>query len=133
MKKMTIFGFLMVVMFACSTETIAPEMGSLDIKVTIEPLCPVEPCNKTVEQYRQIYEAYSFIITNVSTKKVIMEQKISYNGTNGLLNATNIEVGEYELDLKPQSFFSKDSFPKTFKIEKDKTTKLEILIDTGIR
>ena len=130
---MTILGFLMVVIFACSTESNEPETGSLDIKVTIGPLCPVEPCTNSAEQTKQIYEAYSFVVSDAKTKKTVLEQKITHNGTNGLMNATSIPVGEYELDVKPKTFFSQEKFPQTFKIEKNVTTKLNIDIDTGIR
>jgi hypothetical protein len=133
MKKMTILGFLMVVMFACSTEIIAPETGSLDISVSIGPLCPVEPCKKTAEEIKMIYEAYSFVVKDTKSNTIVLEQKITHNGTNGILNATSIAVGEYELDVKPQTLFTKSGFPKLFTIQKDKTTKLEVDIDTGIR
>lgn len=133
MKKIAIIGFLWVVIFSCSTKTVAPETGSIDIKVTIGPLCPVEPCNKTAAEFKSIYESYSFVISNPTSKAVIIEQKITHNGTNGLMKSTNIAVGEYELNIKPENFFTKRGFPKTIKIEKDKTTSLEIDIDTGIR
>jgi len=133
MKEMGIISFLWAILFACTTKTIVPETGSIDIKVTIGPLCPVEPCNKTTEELKLIYESYSFVITNPKTKMVVLEQKLIHNGTNGLMKSSNIAVGEYELNIKPENFFTKRGFPKTIKIGKDKTTSLEIDIDTGIR
>ena len=132
-KIWVLAGLSIIFLMACTSETLAPATGSLDIKVTIGPLCPVEPCKKTAEEFRQIYESYSFVITNPKDKSVVLEQKLSYNGTNGLLKSNSIAVGEYELNLKPESFFTKRGFPKTVIIEKDKTTTMEIDIDTGIR
>jgi hypothetical protein len=133
MKNITTIILVLVVIFACSTKTIAPETGSIDIQVTIAPLCPVEPCNKTTEELKTIYESYSFIISNPKDKSVVLEQKLAYNGTKGLMKSSNITVGEYELNIKPDNVFTRKGFPKTIKIEKDKTTSFEIDIDTGIR
>jgi hypothetical protein len=130
MKKMTTFlGLSIIFLIACTSETVTPVTGSLDVKVTIGPLCPVEPCKKTASEFTAIYEAYSFVIT----KAVVLEQKISYNGTNGSFKSNNIAVGDYELNIKPENFFTKRGFPIAVKIEKDKVTNLTIDVDTGIR
>lgn len=135
MEKYVILSIYSMLLFliACATETITPDTGSIDLKVTIGPLCPTEPCNRDVKEITQIYESYSMVITESMTKKVILEQKLTYNGKNGAMKASNLAVGEYELNVKPETFFTKKSFPKTLKIEKDKVTSLEINIDTGIR
>jgi hypothetical protein len=133
MKKMAIIGFLLVAFMACTTQTVAPETGSIDIKFTVGPLCPVAPCNKTKEEFKQIYEAYSFVITNPTTKSVISEQKVTYIDNYGVVKLSNLAVGDYEIGLNPVNFFTKKGFPMTVKIEKDKTTSLEIDVDTGIR
>ncbi len=120
-------------LIACASETVLPDTGSLDIKVTIGPLCPTEPCNRPPDDIRKIYETYSFTVTDTKTSKQVMEKQLTYNGTNGVMKSTDIIVGEYELNVKPETFFTKRVFPKTIKIEKNKTTSLEIDIDTGIR
>lgn len=132
-KVIGFIGLLTLFLMACASEVVSPDTGSLEVKVTIGPLCPVEPCNKTAAELKTIYEAYSFIITNSTSKAVVLEQKLTYNGTNGLMKSTNVAIGEYELTISPESFFTKKSFPKTIKIEKDKVTSLEIDIDTGLR
>ena len=132
-KSIAFLGLSIIFLIACAGETVAPETGSLDIKVTIGPLCPVEPCKKTASEFAAIYEAYSFVITNPTTKAVILEQKLSYNGTNGAFKGNNIAVGEHELNIKPENIFTKRGFPKTVKIEKDKVTSLTVDIDTGLR
>ncbi len=126
-------GLSMIVLMACASDVVAPETGSIDLKVTIGPLCPVEPCNKTTAQLTAVYESYSFVISNPKDKSVVLEQKLTYNGTNGAFKGTNLAVGDYELNIKPENVFTKRGFPKTIKIEKNKTTSLEIDIDTGLR
>lgn len=133
MKNFILFSMILVTLFACSSQAITPEVGSLDLKVTIGPLCPIEPCNRTTDDIRKVYEAYAFTIKDTKTGKVVLEKKLTYNGTNGVLKSTDILVGEYELDVTPSSVFTKKNFPQTFIIEKGKTTQLEVLIDTGIR
>lgn len=124
---------MLATLFACSSQTITPDIGSLDLKVTIGPLCPIEPCNRTADDIRKVYEAYTFTVKDVKTGKVVLEKTLTYNGTNGVLKSTDMSVGEYELDFTPKSFFTKQGFPRPFTIEKSKTTQLEISIDTGIR
>jgi hypothetical protein len=133
MREIVSISFLWVVLFACSNKTITPDTGSLDIKVTISPLCPTEPCNRPAEDIRKVYETYSFTLTDTKMSKQVLEKQLTYNGTNGLMKSSNIAIGEYELNIKPENFFTKRGFPKTIKIEKNKTTSLEIDIDTGLR
>lgn len=124
---------MFVTLIACSSPTITPDIGMLDLKVTIGPLCPVEPCNKTAVELAIIYESYSLIISSLTTKEVVLESKVLYNGSNGSVKANTIAVGEYELNIKPENVFTKRGFPKIIKIEKDKTTSLVIDVDTGLR
>lgn len=134
MRKMILVWLSIVAIFmACTAEEITPATGSLDVSVSVGPLCPVEPCNISADKIKAVYETYGFVVTNVSTKKVVLEQKISYNGTKGVLKSASIPVGEYEIDITPKNVITSRGFPKTFTIEKDKTTVLDISIDTGIR
>lgn len=130
---MLIWLSIVAVFVSCATEDVTPATGSLDVSVSVGPLCPVEPCNISAEKIKAVYEAYGFVLTNISTKKVVLEQKITYNGTKGVLKATTIPVGEYEIDITPKNVLSSKGFPKTVVVEKDKTTVLDINIDTGIR
>lgn len=122
-----------VILIACSSQTITPNIGSLDLKVDIGPLCSFEPCNRTADDIRKVYETYTFTVKEAKTGKVVLEKTLAYNGTNGVLKSTDMPVGEYELDFTPKSFFTKQGFPKSFNIEKGKITQLKISIDTGIR
>lgn len=133
MKNYIIVSVMCLTLISCSSQTITPDIGSLDLTVTIRPLCPVEPCNRTAVELAAIYESYSLIITSLTTKRVVLEPKVLYNGLNGSVKANRIAVGEYELNIKPENVFTKRGFPKIIKIEKDKITNLVIDIDTGLR
>ncbi len=133
MKRFIILSMIVVTLIACSSKTITPDIGSLDLKVAIGPLCPVEPCNRTADEIRKVYEAYTFTVKESKTGKVVLEKTLTYSGTNGVLKSTDMSVGEYELDFTPKSFFTKQGFPRPFTIDKGKTTQLDISIDTGIR
>jgi hypothetical protein len=133
MKSHIILSTIFLTLIACSSQTITPDIGSLDLKVTIGPLCPVEPCNRNADDIRKVYEAYTFIVKEAKTGKIVLEKTLTYNGTNGLLKSTDMSIGEFELDFSPKSFFNKQGFPRPFIIEKSKITQLNISIDTGIR
>lgn len=133
MKNCIILSMLLIATIGCSSQAITPDSGSLDLKVTIGPLCPIEPCSRTAEDIRKIYESYSFTVKDTKTGKVVLEKNLTYNGTNGVLKNTDMVVGEYELDVAPSSIITKRNFPQKFIIEKGKTTQLEISIDTGLR
>ena len=127
-----IMGLWMVMGFI-SCSKVEPEVmkGYLILNVTIGPLCPVEPCKKTQEELKNIYEAYSIVITNASSGTVALEKSLAYNGTMGILNQTELNVGEYKIDVKPTNIFS--GLPKSIKIENGKTITMDLNIDTGIR
>ena len=132
-KIWILLSLLGLILVACVSDVITPDMGALDVKITVGPLCPVEPCNKTKEELKQIYESYSVVLSNDITKNVVSTQKVSSIDTYGEVKMSNLEVGAYELNIKPSSIFTNQIFPKKIKIEKDKTTSLEVDIDTGIR
>jgi hypothetical protein len=123
--------WLVVGIISCGK--VEPEVmkGYLIVNVNIGPLCPVEPCKKTQAELKNIYEAYSIVIKNASTGTVALEKNLAYNGTLGLLNQTELIVGDYKIDVKPTNIFS--GLPKSVKIENGKTTTMDLNIDTGIR
>jgi hypothetical protein len=122
-----------LILIACGSEVVTPDTGALEIKITVGPLCPVEPCNKTKDELKQIYETYSVVLSNEQTKNVVSTQKVSSVETYGEVKMENLPVGEYELTIKPSNLFTSQNFPQKVGIEKDKTTSLQIDIDTGIR
>jgi hypothetical protein len=100
--------------------------GILKGKVTIGPLCPVEPCPATISNP---YTSRAIILQNQTGEfflPVILQEDGSFE--------TEIGVGTYTLSLSECSFLGcSRSLPRTAKIEAGKDTEVEINIDTGIR
>ncbi|MCX6761074.1 MAG: hypothetical protein NTZ84_03175 [Candidatus Nealsonbacteria bacterium] len=100
--------------------------GLLKGKVTIGPLCPVEPCPITVPNP---YTSRKIILQNQTGeffKLILLKEDGSFE--------TEIGVGIYTLNLSDCNFLGCNrSLPKTVTIEAGKTTGVEIDIDTGIR
>jgi len=105
-----------------------PELktGTLKGKVTIGPLCPVEPCPVTVPNP---YVSKKIVLQNKTGeifKLISLREDGSFEAKTG--------VGIYTLSLSDCSYLGCNrSLPKTVTIEAGKTTEIEIDIDTGIR
>ena len=102
------------------------ETGILKGKVTIGPLCPVEPCSVTVPNP---YISRKIILqkqTGEFFPQIILQEDGSFEA--------EIGVGIYILSLSDCIFLGCNrSLPKTVTIEAGKTAEVEIDIDTGIR
>ena len=100
--------------------------GLLKGKVTIGPLCPVEPCPVTVPNP---YTSRIIILlkqTGEFFSPIILQEDGSFEA--------EIGAGIYTLSLSDCSFLGCNySLPKTVTIKAGKTTEVEIDIDTGIR
>lgn len=100
--------------------------GLLKGKLTIGPLCPVEPCQATA---LNPYTSRKIILQNQTGeffKLITLKEDGSFE--------TEIGAGIYVLSLSDCSFLGCNrSLPKTVIIESGKTTEIEIGIDTGIR
>jgi hypothetical protein len=100
--------------------------GILKGKVSIGPLCPVEPCPVAIANPY----ASRAIIINKQTGELLFSIPLDEDGS----FETEIAAGNYNLDLSDCSFLGcRYSLPKTIKIEENKTAEINIDIDTGIR
>lgn len=113
---------------SCNNRAVTIEEGTLELQVSIGPLCPVAPCNLTETEKEIRYGAYTLIITNKAQKDISFQKKVTIANI-----SQKMPVGDYEISILPNTIFSGRGFPKDVKIEKDKTTNLVIDIDTGIR
>ena len=100
--------------------------GVLKGKVTIGPLCPVEPCPVTVPNP---YLSRMIILqkqTGETFPSVVLQEDGSFE--------VKIGAGAYLLDLSDCDFMGcRYSLPKNVIIEENKTTEVNLDIDTGIR
>lgn len=103
--------------------------GILEGKLTIGPLCPVEPCSVSDEQKQQAYAARKIQIFAPDGKTLVKEITADYKTES---YRTELAAGRYLLNVTnaglPGSFS-----PREVIIAAGKTTVLDLDIDTGIR
>lgn len=101
------------------------ETGTVTGRVSVGPLCPVEPCDADPLDF--------------SSNQVILEsssgQKIPISlYSDGTIYSTKVAPGTYQITLKDCTWLGcEQELPKTVTVEADKTIEVLINIDTGIR
>lgn len=106
-----------------------PETGTLEINVTIGPLCPIEPCEISESQKENIYSARTIQIYTEDRKRLVGE--FSPDSEGGI--RTELEAGTYIVDMKPLGIDTTPDLPAGVRILSGKITSMEVSIDTGIR
>ncbi len=122
--------FLIVVSGSKAPESIVGK-GFLEGKVTIGPLCPVErfPPDPACQPTEKTYEAWPIAIWTESKIFKVAEISPNLDGT----YIVELSPGTYIVDLENPQHFGARNLPATITIQSDKTTTLNIDIDTGIR
>ncbi len=113
--------------------------GILRGKVTIGPLCPVEPCDLTPEQIASIYEARIVFIYEKTTKAKVTEANLRGNGEFSfslkpgtyIVDISDAEGNELPLDSLMRSIGN--ALPEEVEIRPYEEATVNIDIDTGIR
>ncbi len=110
----------------CEFRACLEAKGVLKGKVTIGPLCPVEPCPATV--------------LNPYTSRTIILQKSADNPLPPIALQkdgsfeTEVIVGTYLFNLSDCDFLGcRYSLPRTVNVKENETTEFNVNIDTGIR
>ena len=108
-------------------------------KVTIGPLCPVEPCNLLPEQIAKIYTSRKVIIYEKDTKKIVAEANLDKNGEYSF----NLKSGSYIIDISdgdgnilPLDLgrpFWGNANPQEVEVKSGEKVVVNFNIDTGIR
>lgn len=132
-KQLYLFGLLIsVTLFAgCLKEynELWPGAGKLEGKVTISPLCSVEPCNLTPEQIAGAYNLRKILIYAADSSTVIKKIAIEPDGTYVVI----LDKGHYVVDINYLGLDRSNDVPKAITITDGRIIKLNIDIDTGIR
>jgi hypothetical protein len=102
--------------------------GTLTGKVSIGPLCPVEPC--TVPHDRLV-AAYAARPITISTPDGIAVTTVTADPENGYTVA--LKPGMYVVAIPKQGIGGSPDLPATVTIRSGETVRLDISIDTGIR
>jgi len=105
------------------------QKGILEGRVTISPLCPVEPCHISSEQLAQIYAAEKIIIYSENKTSVVKE----FSPNSGGNYSIELNPGNYVIDIERKGIGGSGNLPADIKIESGKMVTLNIDIDTGIR
>jgi len=115
--------------FELQTDNILKNVGFLEGKVEIGPLCPVEPCNLTEDQIAQVYAARKIIVYTPDRSSVVITVSLDQKGNYRVA----LGPGKYVIDINRIGIDSSADVPKEITVESGKTAKLDIQIDTGIR
>jgi hypothetical protein len=102
--------------------------GTLTGYVTIDPLCPVEPCNVTRDQRSSAYTARPITI---STKGGAVVTRVTADPVTGYTVA--LRPGAYVVNIPSTGVGGSRELPKTITITSGEREWLNITIDTGIR
>ncbi|NOY37389.1 MAG: hypothetical protein GXO83_07410 [Chlorobi bacterium] len=103
--------------------------GKLTGKVTIGPLCPVEPCDLTEEQVYAAYDARKLLVYDRDTTVVLWKVGINHDST----YTVRLAEGLYIVDIDHTGIDHSDDVPERIVIKAGMTDTLNIDIDTGIR
>ena len=104
--------------------------GSLSGKVTIGPLCPVEPCDMTPEQINQVYNKRKILIYPASDTTLLYKEVDIYPDS---LYHVFLLTGTYIVDINHLGVDRSGDVPAKITIKPNVTDTLNIDIDTGIR
>lgn len=105
-------------------ETPFQPVGTLTGRLTIAPLCPVEPCPTPAKS------PYADLQLTLKGEVITQYPRMDSEGNFEL----EVPAGKYELTLTPCEYLGcKNEFPKEVVVEENKTTRVEINLDTGIR
>jgi hypothetical protein len=121
-------------------DTIPEEKRVLQGKVTIGPLCPVEPCNLSPEQIAKVYERRKVIVYEQNTKKKIAKIDLNQSGE----YSVSLKPGKYIVDVtdgngnelpleRVKVIIGNVQKPKEIEIKASESVEVNFHIDTGIR
>jgi len=107
------------------------DMGNLEGKISIGPICPVEsvPPDPKCQPTAETYKAYPVAVWTADGSRRISQLNPSIEG----FYSTTLNPGKYEVILEIRNSIGGSNLPVEVNISPDKTTTLNIEIDTGIR
>jgi hypothetical protein len=123
-------GFVAVACGCMGEQPEAVSPGFLEGSVSIGPLCPVEPCNIPPERLAEVYASRSVIVSWKDTGKVVAVVSLNADGSYRVA----LPPGVFVVDTnRTGGVGGARGLPADVVIESNKTVRLDIDIDTGIR
>jgi len=118
------FLALALLLLGCTSQA---QKGTLEGRITIGPLCPVEPCHLTQEQIGQAYSSRSVVIYAEDQRTIIQQFPLTASGH----YRTELPPGTYFVTIRPGGI---GDYPlQRVAIISGQTTNLNMDVDTGIR
>ena len=124
----TIIAFAIVMFGGGLPAETGNKTGTLTGKVSIGPLCPVEPC--TIPHVRLV-AAYAARPITISTPDGIVVTTVTADPESGYMVA--LKPGTYVVAIPKLGIGGSQELPATVTIRSGETVRLDISIDTGIR
>ena len=123
-------GCSLLLLFIVGCIQTSKKDGTLEGKITIGPLCPVErfPPDPACKPSQETYDAYQVAVWTLDKKTMIAEIKPNLDGNYKI----ELPEGNYVVDLENPHLFG-SNLPAAVKISPAQTTTFDIDIDTGIR
>jgi hypothetical protein len=110
------------------------ESGTLQGKVTIGPISPVERPGEKPDVPQEVFEARKIMVYEEDGDKLVAEVDIEQKDkTSEGFYTVDLGVGTYLVDIKHIGVDSSDEVPVKVEVNPGEITILDIDIDTGIR
>ena len=122
--------FVAVVCGCIGAQPEAVSPGFLEGNVSIGPLCPVEPCTVPPERLAAAYASKNVIVFMKDTGTVVAIVSLNADGSYRVALPPGVYVIETN---RTGGVGGARSLPADVAIESNKTVRLDISIDTGIR
>ena len=116
-----ILAFALVVFAGCAGQA----KGEITGKVTVGPLCPVEPCNLDPAQIALAYTNRNVTVYSGST--MVKQMPLNTDGSYRM----ELAPGTYSVAITPAGMRAME--PKEVVVNQNQETTLDFEIDTGIR
>lgn len=134
MKKYLIVIMLTLVMLVSGCFSAEAESGLLHGKVLITPTSSVEQSDTGSSLSCNFYDIRKILIYDESGEKLLHTVDIECNTEEQYARySVELEPGVYTVDINNIGVDFSDDVPKTIEIISGVTTRLDIVIDTGIR
>ncbi|MFH0817850.1 MAG: hypothetical protein V1909_04415, partial [Candidatus Micrarchaeota archaeon] len=122
--------FVVLLFSGCSQKQKPPvDLGVIVGKVTIGPLCPVEPCTLTAGQLAKYFDARKVVVWDANKTKIIAVANLKSDGS----YKVELSPGTYVVDINGIGIDSSADVPKEVFVGPGTTAELNIDIDSGIR
>jgi len=103
------------------------QKGVLEGKVTVGPLCPVEPCSVSADQIAKAYTSRNITVFAQDKATIVYQMPLNPDGS----FMVELDAGTYYVTVRPGGI---GDFPlQKAVVSANQTTSLNLDVDTGIR